>query len=38
MAAIWFNKALSLPDIQPLGPDTMGEHLGIEWVEMIFLK
>lgn len=31
---IWFNKALSLPDIQPLGPKTMGEHLGMEWVEV----
>ena len=30
--SIWFNKALSLPDIQPLGPNTMGEHLGMEWV------
>jgi 1,4-dihydroxy-2-naphthoyl-CoA hydrolase len=32
MAVIWFNKSLSLPGIQPLGPDTMGEHLGMEWV------
>jgi 1,4-dihydroxy-2-naphthoyl-CoA hydrolase len=30
--SIWFNKNLSLPDIQPLGPNTMGEHLGMEWV------
>ena len=29
---IWFNKSLSLPDIKPLGPNTMGEHLGMEWV------
>jgi 1,4-dihydroxy-2-naphthoyl-CoA hydrolase len=29
---IWFNKNLSLPDIRPLGPNTMGEHLGMEWV------
>jgi 1,4-dihydroxy-2-naphthoyl-CoA hydrolase len=30
--SIWFNKALALPDINPLGPNTMGEHLGMEWV------
>ena len=30
--SIWFNKNLSLPDIKPLGPNTMGEHLGMEWV------
>jgi len=29
---IWFNKTLSLPDSNPLGPNTMGEYLGIEWV------
>jgi 1,4-dihydroxy-2-naphthoyl-CoA hydrolase len=29
--SIWFNKNLSLPDIKPLGPKTMGEHLGMEW-------
>jgi len=32
MAAIWFNKYLSLPDIQSLGNNTMAEHLGMEWV------
>lgn len=31
---IWFNKTLPQPDIQPLGPKTMGEHLGMEWVEV----
>jgi len=31
MAAIWFNKQLSLADIQPLGRGTMGDHLGMEW-------
>jgi len=31
MAAIWFNKALSLSDLQPLGRGTMGDHLGMEW-------
>lgn len=34
MAAIWFDKLLSLPDIKPLGPKTMGVHLGMEWVEV----
>ena len=32
MAAIWFNKHLSLSDIQPLGRGTMGDHLGMEWL------
>ncbi len=32
--SIWFNKSLSLADIKPLGPATMGEHLGMEWVEL----
>jgi len=31
MAAIWFNKDLSLSDIEPLGRGTMGDHLGMEW-------
>jgi 1,4-dihydroxy-2-naphthoyl-CoA hydrolase len=31
MAAIWFNKQLSLADIQPIGHGTMGDHLGMEW-------
>lgn len=25
---------MSLPDITPLGPKTMGEFLGMEWVEL----
>lgn len=29
--SIWFDKELSLEKIKPLGKDTMGEHLGIEW-------
>ena len=29
---IWFNKSLSLPSVAPLGGQTMGEHLGMEWV------
>ncbi len=32
--SIWFNKNLSLPDLNPLGPNTMGEYLGIEWVAL----
>lgn len=31
---IWFDKALSIEKMKPLGPNTMGEHLGIEWVEV----
>ena len=29
---IWFKKDLSLTDIKPLTPNTMGQHLGMEWV------
>ncbi len=29
----WFKKDLSLADLAPLGKDTMGEHIGIEWLE-----
>jgi len=29
---IWFNKSLSLPALNPLGPNTMGEFLRMEWV------
>ena len=31
---IWFNKALSLPEVRSLTPGTMGAHLGMEWVEI----
>jgi 1,4-dihydroxy-2-naphthoyl-CoA hydrolase len=31
---IWFNKQLSLEEIKPLGKDTMGEYIGIEWTEL----
>ncbi len=31
---IWFNPSLSLPPHAPLGPGTMGEFLGMEWVEI----
>lgn len=31
---IWYNKQLSLNDLIPLGRDTMGEYIGIEWTEV----
>jgi 1,4-dihydroxy-2-naphthoyl-CoA hydrolase len=32
--SIWFNKNLSLGDLQLLGKGGLGEHIGIEWVEI----
>lgn len=32
--SIWFDKSLTLPGINPLGSKTMGEFLGMEWVEL----
>jgi 1,4-dihydroxy-2-naphthoyl-CoA hydrolase len=32
--SIWFNKSLTLPDLNPLGANTMGEYLGMEWVAL----
>ncbi|MEO8174968.1 MAG: hotdog fold thioesterase [Sediminibacterium sp.] len=32
--SIWFNKSLSLADLIPLGPNTMSEYLGMEWVAL----
>ena len=32
--SIWFDKSLTLPALNPLGPDTMGQYLGMEWVSM----
>lgn len=32
--SIWFNKSLILPELVPLGPQTMAEYLGMEWVAM----
>jgi 1,4-dihydroxy-2-naphthoyl-CoA hydrolase len=29
---IWFKKDLSLADFSLLGKNTMGEHIGIEWL------
>jgi len=31
---IWFNKAISIPDLKTLTPATLGEHLGMEWEEI----
>lgn len=31
---IWFKKDLKLADFATLGNDTMGEFIGIEWVEL----
>jgi 1,4-dihydroxy-2-naphthoyl-CoA hydrolase len=31
---IWFKKDLSIADFALLGKDTMGEYIGIEWVEL----
>ena len=31
---IWFNKDLSLEMLKTLGPNTMAEHVGIEWEEL----
>jgi 1,4-dihydroxy-2-naphthoyl-CoA hydrolase len=32
--SIWFNKELSIATLKPLGANTMGELIGIEWVEI----
>ncbi|MEO6230350.1 MAG: hotdog fold thioesterase [Ferruginibacter sp.] len=32
--SIWFKKTLRLADLAPFGPGTMGEHLGMEWMEL----
>lgn len=32
--SIWFSKSLTVPEINPLGPNTMAEFLGMEWVEI----
>jgi 1,4-dihydroxy-2-naphthoyl-CoA hydrolase len=31
---IWFNKEVTVDDIKDLGKGTMGEYIGIEWVEV----
>ncbi|MEO6671704.1 MAG: hotdog fold thioesterase [Ferruginibacter sp.] len=32
--AIWFNKDLKLDDIKSITPNTMGEYLGMKWVDL----
>ncbi len=32
--SIWFNKELLLSDFNQFGKGTMGEYIGIEWVEL----
>ncbi len=32
--AIWFDPAVTAKDISPLGHNTMGEHIGIEFTEV----
>lgn len=34
MSSIWFQKTLKVADIQPLGKNTMGEHLGMVFTEL----
>jgi 1,4-dihydroxy-2-naphthoyl-CoA hydrolase len=31
---IWFNKQLSATDLESVTPDTMGQHLGMEFTEI----
>ncbi len=33
-ATIWFNKSVKIEDLLAIPPGTMGEHLGMEWVEI----
>ncbi|HEU4574137.1 MAG TPA: hotdog fold thioesterase [Chitinophagaceae bacterium] len=32
--AIWFDPSLAVEKIAPIGKNTMGEYLGIEWLEV----
>lgn len=34
MPTIWFNKSLQLSDLEKISPNTMAEHLGMEWVDL----
>ncbi len=34
MPSIWFKQDLTVEDIQPLGKNTMGEHLGMAFTEV----
>ena len=31
---IWFNKEVTVDDVKDLGKGTMGEYIGIEWVQI----
>ncbi len=31
---IWFNKSVTLQQLNSLAPDTMSQYLGMEWVEI----
>jgi 1,4-dihydroxy-2-naphthoyl-CoA hydrolase len=32
--SIWFNKSLTIADIKHIGSKTMGNYLGMEWLEV----
>jgi|SRR5579871_825266 len=32
--SIWFNKSITVPELQTLSKGTMGEHIGIEFTEI----
>jgi 1,4-dihydroxy-2-naphthoyl-CoA hydrolase len=32
--SIWFNSSLRIEDIQPISKNTMGEYIGIEFIEI----
>ena len=32
--SIWFKKSIKLSDLTPFGPETMADHLGMEWTEI----
>lgn len=34
MSVIWYNKALTVHDLEGLGKDTMGEYLGMKFTEV----
>jgi 1,4-dihydroxy-2-naphthoyl-CoA hydrolase len=34
MAAIWFNKQISIDDLQDLRKETMASYLDMQWVEI----
>jgi 1,4-dihydroxy-2-naphthoyl-CoA hydrolase len=34
MAAIWFNKSVTIDDLKGFGKDTMANHLEMQWLEV----